>query len=140
MWTVPNELTSTGRLRVELFDRDGTLGVATNGTAFGIQPRTTDTAAMAPRTFALMQNMPNPFNPTTVIGYDLPAATRVRLHVFDTEGNLVRILVDADEQPGHHQANWDGRDRRGNRVTSGVYFYRLSAARNQATKRLVMLK
>jgi len=78
--------------------------------------------------YALYQNAPNPFNPTTVIGYDVAVGGgAVTLEIFDVSGRLVRTLVDGAQSEGQKRAMWDGRDNRGNRVASGVYIYRLRA-------------
>lgn len=93
-----------------------------------------------PRGFALRQNYPNPFNPTTTIAYDLDAATRVTLNVFDTGGRRVRTLVDQAQGAGRQSVQWDGLDSAGRRVASGVYFYRLDAAGRAETRRMILLK
>lgn len=73
----------------------------------------------------LRQNQPNPFNPRTTIGFDLPQAGRVRLAVFDLAGRLVRTLVDEGRPQGSFEAVWDGRDAQGWEVGSGSYLARL---------------
>lgn len=88
----------------------------------------------------LSQNTPNPFNPATIIRYSIPARARVRLEVFDVRGARVATLVDGVLDAGAHRAEWDGRDRTGSKVSSGVYFYRLSAAGAVLTRRMVLLK
>jgi hypothetical protein len=75
-----------------------------------------------PAQFALSQNYPNPFNPTTAIGYQLAANSFVTLRVFDILGRMVALLVNAEQQPGAYTMRWDG-----STLSSGVYFYRLSA-------------
>ncbi len=66
-----------------------------------------------PQRFALGHNYPNPFNPSTVIPYQLPAATHVRLDVFNVLGQHVATLVDAERQAGFHAAKWDATDAAG---------------------------
>ena len=80
-----------------------------------------------PASYALSQNFPNPFNPMTTIRYVLPRASAVRLVVYDLWGSPVRVLADGLKEPGYYQAVWDGRDRRGQEVSSGVYIVRLEA-------------
>ena len=75
-----------------------------------------------PDAYRLEQNYPNPFNPVSTIGYDLPAASRVSLKVYNILGQLVATLVDGIQQPGHKSAVWDG-----GKMASGVYVYRLEA-------------
>jgi hypothetical protein len=100
--------------------------------------------ATAPRlALALYQNQPNPFNPETTIRYDLPDAggrTRVHLTIYDVAGRRVRELVNEDKNAGRYSVIWNGRDDHGIPVSSGVYFYRLNAAKQQQTRKLVLLK
>ena len=77
--------------------------------------------------FALGPNYPNPFNPSTIIPYQLPAAAHVRLEVFNMLGQRLATLVDAQQQAGAHTAPWDGTDAAGRAVGAGVYIYRLSS-------------
>jgi len=90
---------------------------------------------------ALHQNVPNPFNPTTTIAYDVPSAgARVSIRVYDTAGRLVRTLVDRQEAAGAHDVTWDGRDEFGSAVASGVYFYKMTAGSFVESRRMVLLK
>lgn len=91
-------------------------------------------------TARLMQNAPNPFNPSTVIQYEVARAGRVRLHVFDVAGRLVRTLVDGHTTAGGHVARWDGRDDNGRGVASGRYYYRLRVAEKVLTRDMTLLK
>jgi hypothetical protein len=93
-----------------------------------------------PARSVLHQNHPNPFNPATVIRYDLADAARVDLRIYDVRGTLVRVLEARDRGPGRYEIGWDGTDDRGTRVASGVYFYRLQAGRFSATRKMVLLK
>ena len=79
----------------------------------------------------LGQNKPNPFNPTTVISFTLPAEQHVRLSIYDANGTLIRSLVNESRSFGKNDVTWDGRDNAGALVSSGVYFYRLSAGHVQ---------
>jgi hypothetical protein len=98
-------------------------------------------APAQPTVFALYQNVPNPFNPTTVIRYDVPAdGGLVTLRIYDVGGRLVRELVDGTQPPGRRQAVWDGRDERGARAASGVYFCRLTAPGFEATRKMTLLQ
>lgn len=88
----------------------------------------------------LSQNVPNPFNPTTTIKFSLPASEQVALAVYNANGALVRTLVDGVKERGDHNITWDGRDMSGSPVSSGVYFYRLSAGKFSESKKMVLLK
>jgi len=88
----------------------------------------------------LEQNVPNPFNPTTLITYEVAGDALVRLVVFDVSGRRVRTLVNRAQAPGRYDAVWDGRDEGGRAVSSGVYFYRLESSGFTQTRRMVLLK
>lgn len=92
-------------------------------------------AGETPQTFALWPNYPNPFNPTTTFTYTLPAATHVRLTVFDVLGRRVATVVDAVQPAGTHAAPFDA-----GFLPSGPYFYRLEAGRHTATRTMVLVK
>jgi hypothetical protein len=88
-----------------------------------------------PGQFALEQNYPNPFNPTTVVRYQLPLASNVRLVVFDLLGREVSSLVNEREGPGSYEVKFDGAG-----LSSGVYFYRLTADNLVQTRKLMLLR
>jgi len=103
----------------------------------------TTTAADAPAPpdhYQLLQNVPNPFNPTTTIRFDLPARSRVTLTVFDVNGRLIRVLVDRDLDAGTRSVTWDGRDSMGRSAASGVYFYRLETPNYGESRKMILLK
>ena len=95
---------------------------------------------VAPERFALLQNYPNPGNPSTVISYTLAENSKVNLTIYNTLGQAVRTLVDGHQTANIYKVVWDGRDDSGKEVASGVYFYRLVAGKFSATKRLIVLK
>jgi len=95
----------------------------------------------APTRYALHQNVPNPLNPTTVIRYDVPSGGgSVTLDIFDVSGRRVRRLLNGHEAPGRRVVVWDGKDARGARVASGVYYYRLVAPGYEKTLKMMVLK
>ncbi len=94
----------------------------------------------APGSYALYQNFPNPFNPATTIGFDLPEAGSVRLSVYDLLGREVVTLLNGDRAAGHHTVNWNARDARGQPVSSGIYFYRLEAGSNKLSQKMLLSK
>jgi hypothetical protein len=98
------------------------------------------TVERLPTSYALGQNQPNPFNPTTLIPYALPERTRVTLEVFDTAGRRVRLIADEDQEPGYLSYEWDGLNDAGAAVASGVYFYRLRAGSFSATRKMVLVR
>ncbi len=85
--------------------------------------------------FELVQNFPNPFNPTTIISYQLPANTLVTLKVYDVLGRFVNTLVEDRQTAGTHSVTFNASN-----LSSGVYFYRLTAGSNVQTKKLMLLK
>lgn len=89
---------------------------------------------------ALVQNFPNPFNPTTTIAFSLAENARVVLAICDVRGALVRRLIHETRVAGDYRVVWDGKNDVGTSVSSGVYFYRLTAGRFEATKKMVLLK
>jgi hypothetical protein len=92
-------------------------------------------ARKIPTVFSLEQNYPNPFNPTTTIQYGLPKDVRVRLEVYNVLGQRVMKLVDEDQKAGYYQVVFQGRN-----LSSGVYFYTISAGEYRTTKKLTLLK
>ena len=98
-----------------------------------------------PKQSLVLQNYPNPFNPETWIPYHLSESAPVTLSIYDTTGRLVRTLSLGFKPAGFYQgraraAYWDGRNDVGERVSSGVYFYRLSTPSFYQMKRMVILK
>ena len=93
-----------------------------------------------PKEFAISQNYPNPFNPTTMIKFQLPKEQFVTLKVYDLLGKEIRTLVEGNIQAGYHKVVWDATDNFGNKVTSGIYFYRITAGNNVVTKKMLLLK
>ena len=96
-------------------------------------------AGVLPEQFELGANYPNPFNPSTMIPYQLPTAMQVRLEVFNLLGQRVAILVDGEQPAGFHTARWDATDEAGQAVGAGVYLYRLSGDGVQATQSMLLI-
>jgi len=88
-----------------------------------------------PSEFALLSNYPNPFNASTVIEYQLPVTSSVKLEVYNLLGNKVTTLVDGEQQAGYKSVTWDASD-----VSSGIYFYKLSAGDYTETRRMMLVK
>jgi uncharacterized repeat protein (TIGR01451 family) len=88
----------------------------------------------------LFPNVPNPFNPTTRIAFDLPQGEDVELSVHDAAGHRVAMLVHEPMSAGHHEVDWMGVSERGVRVPSGVYFYTLRAGKQVEKRRMLLLK
>jgi len=93
-----------------------------------------------PGKLKLAQNYPNPFNASTVIEYVIEHESYVEITIFDLGGREISTIVDNVQPAGDHQAIWNGTDSNGNTVSSGVYFYRLTAGDKSLTKRMTLLK
>ena len=97
-----------------------------------------------PGNFLLHQNYPNPFNPETTISFDIPGEPgtkqQVRLIVYDLRGREVKTLVDSRCEPGSHRVVWDGRNERGEPVSSGIYFYSLTAGEHTTARKMIVMK
>jgi hypothetical protein len=91
--------------------------------------------AGVPTQLALAQNYPNPFNPSTTIRYELPAASEVRLSVFDMLGREVSVLVNERREAGVHEVRFDASG-----LSSGVYLYKLQAGDAVQTRKLAFVR
>jgi TonB family protein len=97
-------------------------------------------ARTATLAFRLDTNYPNPFNPGTVIPYEIASPSRVRLNVYNVRGQLVRVLVDEQKDAGSYRARWDGTSAGGAPVASGMYFYRIAAGSFTQSRKMLLLK
>jgi hypothetical protein len=95
---------------------------------------------LLPSALTVGRNVPNPFNPRTEIVFSLPRDGRASLKVFDLAGRLVRTLIDGDLSAGEHVAVWNGETDAGERAASGVYFYRVDAGPETATRKMLLVK
>jgi len=99
-----------------------------------------DALAEVPEEFALAQNFPNPFNPTTSIGYTVPTASYVNISVYNISGRQTATLVNETKAPGSYTAEWDGTSDAKVPVASGVYLYRIQTDSYSESKKMVLLK
>lgn len=88
-----------------------------------------------PRKFQLFSNFPNPFNPTTIIGFELPVASEVQLQIFDIHGRDMGRRSSHPFMPGYHQITFDGSD-----LASGIYVYQLTAGNFISSGKMVLMK
>jgi len=116
-----------------------TFGIAADAPQ-SVQIAVIETPAPAPARFELSPNVPNPFNPSTVIRFQLAGETSVTMAVYDLRGREVRVLVQGTLGPGWHEAIWDGRDDQGHRAASGVYRCVLRAGSIRLSQPMVLLK
>jgi hypothetical protein len=85
-------------------------------------------------------SFPNPFNSSVEIKYTIPIEHHVSITIFDILGQKIRTLVEENQQPGYQSASWDGRNDKGEAVSSGIYHYRLSIADMAITRKMTLLK
>jgi len=88
----------------------------------------------------LYQNSPNPFNPSTTIGYYLPEKCRVRLEIYGISGRRIASLVNREQEKDRYAIEWNGKDEHGNSVASGIYFYKLIAGKKTVSRKMVLIR
>jgi hypothetical protein len=110
-----------------------------NGNQY-VVPMSVSAKAALPKDFALHQNYPNPFNPTTNIKYELPEAARVNLTIYDILGRVVVELVDDVQEAGFYKAKWDGKNKHGQTIASGMYIFRIMTKGKVSDKNFVKTK
>jgi hypothetical protein len=88
-----------------------------------------------PGEFALQQNYPNPFNPKTAVSFQLPAASKTKIAIYDMLGREVTVLVDEQKNPGGYEVTWDASG-----FSTGVYICRMTAGDFVASRRMVLVK
>jgi len=96
-----------------------------------------------PLQFILEQNYPNPFNPETTIRFEIPPGldgSHAQLAIVDVRGTMVRVLVDQELNVGRHRVTWDGKNKSGQLVASGVYFCRLQIGNSRQVRKLSLLR
>jgi hypothetical protein len=98
------------------------------------------TSMEIPTEYKLYPNYPNPFNPTTTIAYDLPKAADVRLEIYNTMGQRVRVLRDILQDAGHYEMVWDGRNDSGLPVVCGLYIYEIKAGNFRDLRKMVLIR
>jgi PKD repeat protein len=115
----------------------------TNGECVEISNLATKSGSSGPAVpdnFGLAQNYPNPFNPNTTIKFSLPASGHIDLSVYNLLGRKVKTLVDDYCESGQYEISWDATDAGGNKVSSGVYFYRIQAGDYTQTRKMILTK
>jgi flagellar hook assembly protein FlgD len=93
-----------------------------------------------PGKFEVYQNYPNPFNSSTLIRFKVPKTSFVRVGIFNTLGQEIRTIVEKELNPGDYRIGWNGRDRFGKKVSSGMYLYQVSAMGKVVTGRLLYIQ
>jgi len=93
-----------------------------------------------PKIFRLHPNYPNPFNPQTMVRFDLPEANRVELIIFNAIGEQIKILVADYRAAGNYVERWDGRNTYGELAASGVYFLQMRAGDFKAVQKMILMQ
>jgi len=93
-----------------------------------------------PRVFNIYQNHPNPFNPITMISYDLPENAMVSITIYDIMGRSIRSLVNSRQTAGYRSIQWNATNNLGEPVSAGMYIYTIQAGEFRQTKKMVLLK
>jgi len=101
---------------------------------------TSTDATTLPYEYRLYDNYPNPFNPTTVLKYELASRSQVEVIVYNVLGEEVRRLVNDTKSAGSYEVTWDGLDHSGHSVSSGLYLYRLTTPEFTATQKMTLLR
>ncbi len=134
-WTVPDTNETFNNCYIKMTWDEG----ESMSAGFSIVPNTTainDTPDAAhPAGFQLFPNFPNPFNPSTVIMYQLSAVSHVRLTVYNAYGQVVGVLVNEQQAPGSYQLKFNAGG-----LASGVYFYRLQVGANTQTQKMILMR
>ncbi|MCK4858533.1 MAG: right-handed parallel beta-helix repeat-containing protein [candidate division Zixibacteria bacterium] len=137
--TVKFELAGSGMAKVRL-SRQEIRDNQNSDLTSGMDPVSSVAEVEIPSDYRVMQNQPNPFNPTTMISYALVKSTHVTVRVYNITGQLVRTLVDDYQPAGTHQVIWDATSETGIRVASGIYFYRVETADFSKTMKMILMK
>jgi len=88
----------------------------------------------------LNQNRPNPFNPETTISYELNIESKIELKIYNVKGQKIKTLLSEIQTTGTHSVIWDGRDNKGEMVSSGIYFYLIDSENEQHIRKMLLLK
>ena len=116
------------------YDPDST--VADMGRFYYAQPQgIDDNFGALPNRISLLPNYPNPFNASTLIRYELPQSSQVKIEIYDLLGRKVTTLYDGEKQAGHHYVIWNTGD-----FSSGIYFYKLRAGEYSESRKMMLLK
>lgn len=93
-----------------------------------------------PDQFALEQNYPNPFNSQTVIAYEISQTSHVLIKIYNVLGKEIATLIDDQKQLGFHRVRWNGNDLKGNKVQSGIYYYRIITDSHTAVRKMILIE
>jgi hypothetical protein len=141
LWPVPPVNSSECVVRIEAHYDGGMISVDESDSTFTIVSTATGAdVGRPPEHFELHPNYPNPFNPTTTVEFSVPKSSRVIIRVHDVSGRHISTLTDRVWTEGRHAVSWNGRDRQGVPVASGVYSIQMDAESFYLTRKIVLLK
>lgn len=92
------------------------------------------------QSFKLLDNYPNPFNPSTTIEYEIPKSGFVKISIYDLNGKLIKTLVHKKQEQGNYRIQWDGKNNSGLKVSSGVYIYAIENEKSIISKKMILVK
>ena len=125
----------------QLTERDHTLHVRVTDNAGNVDTLNFSTQnSGSPQSFSLLQNFPNPFNPSTSIPLTVQSQQPVYLAVYNSTGQRVRLLADRPFTPGRHVLQWDAHDDEGHPVSSGIYLYRLKVDGQVQMRKMTLMR
>ncbi len=127
-------------LEIEAISEIDLISAQLNEGLFGVIISPPGGISDVPASYALHQNFPNPFNPETVIYYDLAIRSYVSISVFNQMGQKVATLLDKEMYAGSYFAVWNGEDDNGESLASGVYLYRMETEGFVQTRKLVLMR
>jgi len=143
VWRYPGTFSSAG-MAWPMFHHDNWhTGIATFPVLTSVDPLPApDPTPVPPARASLAQNRPNPFNPSTAIGFRVPgpSSERVTLRIYAADGRLVRTLVSRSFDPGYHEVRWDGAGDSGAPLASGVYLYRAEIGTSTFSRKMALLR
>jgi hypothetical protein len=134
----------TKELVAQIVDLSLRFQILTKYTAFYSDP-TTDVkpTVLKSKDYTLFQNYPNPFNPTTTIAYSIPlikGRSHILIKIYNALGQLVRVLVDSEQEPGDYSVVWNGCDAHGKQVASGIYLYTLDVSGSRQIRKMLLIR
>jgi flagellar hook assembly protein FlgD len=109
-------------------------------TWFGITVGVKDNNNQVVKNYELMNNYPNPFNPSTIIEFSIPKTSGVELSIYNVLGQRIATLINGEVTQGVHKVTWNGLTDNGIAVSSGIYFYRLKSGEFSMFKKMILLK
>ena len=99
-----------------------------------------NTTPIQPKDISISQNYPNPFNPKTTIDYYIKKDCLVSADIYDVKGVLVRTLFSEFKVKGSHTVSWEGKDYKGNKAPSGIYYFRVKVDTYVKSKKMLLIR